>query len=214
MLIDIHTHASGNPETWVLGNIYKNFSEPPAGFYSAGLHPWFIETDTWRNELQQVKELANSSRMLAVGECGLDRICATDYNLQKEVFEAQIRLANELDKPLILHCVRAHEEMLQILAVNNNRVPTVFHGFNRGQQLAEKIIEKGYCLSFGKALQHQRVQHILAGVPPGQFFLETDGEDISIDNIYDYASAARNLSREHLLLQIQQNVQSVFKIKI
>lgn len=212
--IDIHTHSPSKKGEWVIQNLYKDFDRLPVSFFSAGLHPWFIKEATWEQELHALKAISPGTKMLALGECGLDRICDTDYELQKTVFTAQVQFANQINKPLILHCVRAHEDVLHLLEKERNQVPVIFHGFNKGLVLAQKIISKNHYLSFGQAIERPHMQEIFSSLPLQNIFLETDDADISIEHIYKTAAAACAISEEELSLQLQQNVQEVFNISI
>jgi len=212
--IDIHTHSPFKKGEWVIENLYKDFDRLPSSFFSAGLHPWFIQAKTWEQEFTALASVSTYARMLALGECGLDRVCDTDYELQQIVFAAQVRLANQVNKPLILHCVRAYEDVIHLLEKERNSVPVIFHGFNKGLALAQKLVSKSYYLSFGKAIERPHIQQIFSLLPLQHIFLETDDADTSIETVYKTAAAARGISEEELSLQLQQNTEQVFNIRV
>lgn len=213
-LINIHTHSPARPGEWALQNIHSNFSSLPATIFSAGLHPWFLDIADYGHQFDELIRLSNNKNMIALGECGLDKVCTTPYALQKEVFVAQVKLANKIRKPLILHCVRAHEDVMHLLEEHNNTVPVIFHGFNKGPDLAKRIAGKGYYLSFGTALQKPLLQEVFAQVGMDHIFLETDDADISITSIYEIAAGIRHISVEELNLRLKQNLQKVFNISL
>jgi TatD DNase family protein len=212
--INIHTHSPAQPGEWVIQNIHRQYHQIPASFFSAGLHPWYISKDLWKSGLSALKDAALNINMAALGECGLDKVCNTDYTLQKEVFTAQVNLANQIKKPLIIHCVRAYEDVMHLLEEQQNRVPVIFHGFNKSLTLAEKLIAKGYYLSFGKAIERPHMQPIFAAISMNRIFLETDDAEISIGSIYKTAAGLHNISIEELNLQLKQNVHTVFNISV
>ncbi|RYY68580.1 MAG: hydrolase TatD [Chitinophagaceae bacterium] len=212
--INIHTHSPAQPGEFAIQSRYKDFGIAPAAPFSAGLHPWYLSRNTWQSELKEIAKTATNPQMLAVGECGLDKVCQTEYVLQKEVLIAQVALANQINKPLILHCVRAHEELMQLLEQEHNQVPAIFHGFNKGLALAEKIILKGHYISFGTALERPHMEEIFAALPMTHIFLETDDAAVPIEYIYKIACAIRKISTEELGLQLQQNVQKVFNFLV
>jgi TatD DNase family protein len=177
------------------------------GMYSVGLHPWYI-TAQWQQAIEEVKRWSVYEHVLAIGECGLDKICETDFALQQQVFEQHIAWANTLGKPLIIHCVKAFDETL--LALKQSQVPVIFHGFNKSRDLALQIIRAGHYLSFGKALGQPRMNQLLKSIPPERIFLETDDADISIQQVYQLAAAAYNIDELSLSLQLRQNVKTVF----
>ena len=212
--INIHRHGAEMPGEFGIENIYKNFDQLPISHFSAGLHPWYIDAETWPQEFARLKNISNEAAMVAVGECGLDKVCTTDFDLQKKVFLAQAALANELGKPLIIHCVRAHDEVIRCLEMAGNKMPAIFHGFNKSREVAERLLSKGYYLSFGKSLQTPHMQPIYASLPPDRIFLETDDAIIRIQDLYTIAAGLRGITVEALSLQLKQNVQTVFNISV
>lgn len=213
--INIHRHGPAEVNEFGIENLYKNFEKAPGSYFSAGLHPWYITDETWKSQYEQLESLSrNAPQMLAVGECGLDKVCDTDFHLQEKVFTAQVMLANHSQKPLIIHCVRAFDEVMQVLKNNRNTVPVIFHGFNKHKVLAQQLAGKGFYLSFGKALQKDAVKETFGTVPLSQVFLETDDAGIDIAGIYRMAAAAAAISEETLSLQLQKNLSSIFKIAL
>lgn len=212
LYINIHSPHPSQPNEWAIQNLYKNFdSIKPDEIYSTGLHPWFLVETNWQNLMDDLKQVSIQSNVVAIGECGLDKVCSTDMALQQAAFIAQIKWANEINKPLIIHCVRSYEEILLLLKQLENKVPVIFHGFNKNITLAEKIIEQGCYLSFGKALFQQRIKEVFAAIPLESLFTETHDPDITIDSIYLEAATAKNISVEALSLQIEKNAIAVFK---
>jgi TatD DNase family protein len=181
-----------------------------AGNYSAGLHPWYINAQTAVNELPLLQQYGAFKNVLAIGECGLDKVCTTDFTLQQQLFAAQIQLANQLQKPLIIHCVRAYEEVMQLLQQQRNAVPVIFHGFNKNAVLAKQLIGKGYYLSFGKAILQPAMQQVLQTLPADKIFFETDDADLSIATVYQTAASVLSIDINSLSLQIQKNAAAVF----
>jgi TatD DNase family protein len=208
LLINIHTHHRSENRTEIQ-SLFENFEEVQAnGFYSIGLHPCYVLNASF-NELVQWSSHKN---VIAIGECGLDSVCNTDTAQQQLLFTKQIQLANELNKPLIIHCVKAWDEVLRLL--QPSKVPVVFHGFNKSKEMALQLIAKGYYLSFGKALQQQRMQEIVSLLPAERILLETDVSDISIETVYELAANAAGVEVNTFSLQILNNVIKVFGDKI
>lgn len=206
--IDIHTH---NPQSLTSVNDLYNYplyELPLADFslYSVGLHPWYLEN--W--ELDWGRFLSISQEALAIGECGLDKICSTDFNLQRDVFEKQIDLANNLKKPLIIHCVKAYNECLELLS--KAKVPVIFHGFNKKRELLHQIQAKGYYVSFGAAITQEKPQLKIAMAEANKdlIFLETDNAPISIQQVYVAATEILNLSLPSLQSIIDNNYNRIF----
>jgi len=213
LFFNIHSHLPAGPKEFVLQNLYKNFEEANIpGYYAAGLHPWYINAATWQNEMETLKTISPLKNILAIGECGLDKVCKTDFALQQQVFIAQLLWANEINKPLIIHCVRTHEALLQLLKKYHNKVPVIFHGFNKNRVLAQKTLDEGYWLSFGKSVYQPVHAEVFRLIPVDRIFLETDDASIDIQSIYKMAASIKNLTIEELSLQIQKNAATVFKV--
>lgn len=210
MLINLHTHRQPEQGEKAILNLYENFRAAAApGYYSIGVHPWYIQ-ESWLRQFKEVKEYSPLDTVVAIGETGLDKLCKTDWSKQELSFTAHIQWANFLQKPLIIHCVKAWDEVLATLIKQKVSVPVIFHGFSKSLELAQQITKQGYYLSFGRALEKERMQLLLKEIPLNQFFLETDDADTGIESIYNYAAAALSIDLNALDLQIQKNAEAVF----
>ena len=211
MFINIHTHLPHKNGTWSIQNLFNDFDSIGSLFYySVGIHPWHINENTVAAEMAKVKMASELKNVLAIGECGLDRVCKTSYKLQEKIFIEQLLWANEIAKPLIIHCVRAHREILFLLKEYNNLAPVIFHGFNNNEEIANSIIDAGHMISFGKSLMYPNAENVFSKIPIENIFLETDDNEIIIDDIYKQAAKIKNISTERLSLQIQKNRNKVF----
>ena len=158
-----------------------------SGVYGAfGLHPWSAAEDL---DLVELERRLGQARAVAVGEIGLDFKIEgdeIDWRRQIEVFERQVRLAVDLDLPVILHCRGAFEEMLTVLARFSPGVRGVVHAYSRGPELARRFLELGFYIAFGGAVTRPRAKraHRSAVVVPGdRFLLETDAPSIGLDGV-------------------------------
>lgn len=211
MFINIHTHHPPAQDCWSIQNAHDNFEHlHTLQYYSAGLHPWYLNALTQESEFEKFKLYSNQKNVLAIGECGLDRLCNTTFPLQEKVFIHQIKWANELAKPIIIHCVRAHRQVLILLKEYNNHMPVIFHGFNNQIEIAHSLLKAGHFLSFGKSLFTPKMETVFSKIPAEFIFLETDDSDLSIQAIYQQAAKIKNCSLEKLSAQIQQNAKTVF----
>lgn len=179
---------------------------------SIGLHPWYIKQEGWLHQWAQIEQVATNGTVYAIGECGLDKAVDVDFGLQQEVFVRHIQLANELGKPLIVHCVRAFQEVQDALKKERVKVPVIFHGFNTSVALAEQLVRSGYYLSFGEALLRSdgRQASVFVCIPDEQFFLETDDGECGILSVYAAAAAIRQRSVEDIKHIVEQNFNKVF----
>jgi TatD DNase family protein len=192
--IDIHTHRTPTSKSIIqVQNVIFPNEAVVTTTCSVGLHPWYIPEENITSHLNCLGQLLSQSNIWGLGECGLDKVCTKDWKLQVYAFREQVLLANRFNKPLIIHCVKAYEEVLKILSETKNKVPTIFHGFNKHQQLADSLIKKGYYLSFGKDLNNQKLQETFKNCPLDQVFLETDQSDFTIEEIYTLALKGRKM---------------------
>ncbi len=207
MLIDIHTHQRISSEYFSVLNLHRNFEFlQDKGPVSVGLHPWYLDASTLAGQIAVLRQFASDPRVLFVGECGLDELCETEFSLQLRAFELQIDLANDLQKPLIIHCLRAHNEVLKLLKENGSKVPVVFHGYNKNREIAESILQQGHYLSFGADLLKERMAPVFLSIPIDRIFVESDDKEISIPDLYAHAAALKNISILQLEEQITTNL--------
>lgn len=215
MFINTHTHAQLYDAKIEVVNLSLGSKERP-NYYSYGLHPWYIDKDSLSYDLENLKVLAHEKRCLAIGECGLDKLSTVDFALQEEAFIEQIKLANKIQKPLIVHCVKAFNELINCLNLNNNKVPVIVHGFNNNENIARVLVNEGVLFSFGKALlgYESNAAKAIKNVGRKNFFLETDDADISIKYIYKKASELLGIDEEIIKQQLQSNFEKVFKLPL
>lgn len=212
MYYNVHTHRSKtSPVSIEIENILVDFqSITETGKVSMGLHPRYLQTENWHMEYAELEQNVTRKEVLAVGECGLDRLCNVDFTLQKLVFKHQIDLAGNLKKPLIIHCVKAFSDVLEM--VKDFAQPVIFHGVNNKLAIIKPIIDKGYYLSFGKSLMssNEAIQMAFRETPLEQVFLETDDMDIDIAEIYKMAATIKNIDEKEIVLQLERNFLTVF----
>jgi len=212
--IDIHTHALESPSDGIsVLNHYDHFEQAASDqrYCSLGIHPWYINEAEPEAQLVSLGRYAALPQVLAIGECGLDKVTETPFSLQERAFEAQLQLAQQLQKPLIIHCVRAFEELIRMVHSAAITVPVIVHGFNKNRHLAKQLLDQGFFLSFGKALLKEGLlQEIFAVLPVDRFFLETDNSGLDIAAIYKAAAEIRKIQADEIILQLQLNFKNVF----
>lgn len=190
---DLHTHH-GTGENAIFSRSFGR-PYPESARFSAGLHPWYLTSDTFEAAVEWLQEQVALPHCAAVGEAGLDKICTTDWTVQERAFRHCIGVAVAHQKPLIIHCVRAYEEVLALKkewGTQGDTIPWIFHGFNKKPAVAQMLLRAGAYLSFGAALlvPDSPAAQSLAICPPGRYFLETDDRsDVSIAAVYAAAAA-------------------------
>ena len=184
MTIDIHTHhyRPDSPQVQVLNlRLPPDFSAalmpPPADNLrlSAGIHPWDAALFSPSPQLRgRLMTLCRDERIVYVGEIGLDKSCRASLPAQMELFRLQLSVADELKKPVILHCVRAMQEIIALKADYPSVPEWIVHGFRGHALQARQWLSKGFHLSFGVRYDPEA----FAVCPPACRYRETDEESM------------------------------------
>jgi len=146
-----------------------------------GIHPWQAHTvtDGWKDRLRQLLERHPRA---ALGECGLDRwVDSPGLDVQSPVFDAQLRLAREFDRPLVIHCLKAWQPLFD--AFDREPPPRRFllHSFNGSIETARRLLPLGAYFSFSGYFLHDRKAAVLdtfRQLPSDRVLLETDSPDM------------------------------------
>jgi TatD DNase family protein len=215
LFINVHTHQQLFDASLELVNAEPGVAEKPK-YYSYGLHPWHLSEKDYDEKFMTLRNAVQEPHCIAVGECGLDKLSKAGMDLQLRALGEQVKLANEVGKPLIIHCVKAFNELLNCLNFSENRMPVIVHGFNNNENIARLLNDSGCYFSFGKALlgYDSNAEKALRAVGRRKFFLETDDADISIKYIYHKAAGILGVTEEILQEQLKANFETVFQIRL
>ena len=189
--VDIHTHR---------------FTGCCIELRARGIHPW--------QAADQNVEFAVTDAMFAdadaVGETGLDFVCGVDRVAQERLFRLHLDAAQRLCLPVVLHCVRAFEPVMNILREYRLRT-AIFHGFIGSEQQAARAVGRGYYLSFGPATTRSpRTVAALRSVPLERIFAETDDTGADIADVYEMICRVRGVEMETLKERLAQNYYDIF----
>jgi TatD DNase family protein len=144
-----------------------------------GLHPMYLAEH--RDEhLDEVRRYLDSSRAVAVGECGLDfHVDGLDAERQREFFIAQLHIAREFDLPVVLHARRAVDEVIATLR-RVGGLRGVVHSYSGSEEQARQLYRLGFFLGIGGPVTHERAQRLrrlVAAMPLEHLLIETDAPD-------------------------------------
>ncbi len=210
--VDIHTHLfRTEKETITVQNIFpgEGFAAfSGRNFYSVGLHPWHIKTEEENNEmLSQVEEALEFDHVIFVGEAGLDKRTETDFDEQKRVFEAQAFMAEEYQKPLIIHCVKAYNEILEIHKKMEPKMTWIFHSYNGSVEMTRQLAHQNFIFSFGEILFLPGTKAIdsFKNLPLNKIFFETDEYDGNVEHMYKQGARLKNISEEEIIMTVWDN---------
>ncbi len=205
--IDIHTHHCPTETSSAIVNSYPSDFRPCEGcFYSVGIHPRRVESDNAAPVWEALGKAVLHPQVIAVGEAGFDKLAEVPLDLQAEVFHRQALLAEEAGKPLIIHLVRAADELLAWKCRLRPSVPWVIHGFRGKPALAAMWLRHGFYLSFGVHYSEKA----MCSIPAGRLLLETDDSGADISGLCLRAAAVRGVPPAQLLHTLHDNVRHVF----
>ena len=215
--IDVHTHgakpASG---IFIIENLMANENQLPDNIpgvaFTAGIHPWYLNESNHNQLLRFILKVADHKCLIAIGEAGFDKLKGPSVELQRKTFEEQIIIANDKHKPVVIHCVRAWDELLSSHKKLKPSTPWLIHGFRGKKELALQLISRGMYLSFWfDFIMRAESSDLLRSLPKERIFLETDGADVNIKDIYSKVATDLDISVDGLKRIISNNFDSLFR---
>ncbi len=144
-------------------------------FCSSGIHPHDTK-DAPKNYIEKIYNLMSNDNMVAIGEIGLDYYRnISDSNIQKKRLREQLKIALEIDKPVIIHNREADEDMISILT-EFPEISGVAHCFSSNLDMANQLLELGYYISFSGNLtfKNSHLPSIAKELPLNRLLVETD----------------------------------------
>ena len=217
--IDIHTHdgAVTDPGIFSVISLMAHEGKQPGNFtsvaYTFGIHPWFLTESTHDLQIEAVIDSAGNPSVIAIGEAGFDRLKGPSPDLQRRTFEEQVSVAEEHNKPVVIHCVRAWDELFQAHKRLKPSKPWLVHGFRGNKDLAAQLISKNMFLSFWfDFIIRPEASILLKSLPSERIFLETDGSGFDIKDIYRKVSADLDITVDKLKKAINRNFSEFFRL--
>lgn len=202
MICDLHTHHHpATPGTAIVQLTPDAFSPLPGHLYSVGLHPWDIRDD-WRTQMAKLLVMALHPQVVMIGEAGLDKINGNaPMEVQTAVFSEHIRLSELLRKPLIIHCVKAIDELIAIRKELKPTLPWVIHGYRGGMEQWQQLTRAGLHVSIGKHYDTA----LIGQLTPHHLLLESD-DTTELDTVYDRASHDTGIPNSTLQQYVDANI--------
>lgn len=206
---DTHTHHFHTNE----GGIVQITDLSPGNFptwFSYGIHPKDADSQPDTNDF---KKLANNPDFLAVGEIGLDNRYGNAGEAQEKVFIPQLKIAADLQKPVILHCVNSWDRCRSLHQKYAPETPLIYHGFNKASIVDQVLEYKKSMISIGASIiSNIKLQNTVKNVPMSRLLAETDDSDMSIREVYQKLAEIKSLSLRDFSEQIRENVKQIFGI--
>ena len=213
--VDIHTHNAKTDDDLIqIVNLDLNQSCPDQGYYCYGIHPWTLDNVDFQLEeaFSSLEERLQLPNVLALGEAGLDKMYKDSFEQQIAIFERQIELSEALQKPMILHDVKSHNEILALRKKHKAKQPWILHGFNGTEQDIQQLTGQGLYLSVGENVLHseRKITKSLKNIPLDLLFLETDMAETLIQTIYKAAAKILDIDITVLQRRLFTNFARVF----
>lgn len=199
---------------------------------AVGLHP--LNMDKWTAKTAEAiaRLAASDSKVVAIGEMGLDFFKADDKAIQKEAFVAQLKVAQSLDLPVIIHCRDAADEMAEVLATffeAHGPVKGVMHCWTGNPEETQRFLDLGFFVSFSGIVTFKNATQVKASaqmVPRDRILVETDCPFLSpvprrkekrnqpafVRHVAEHVAELRNVSLSELAEQTTRNAQQLFKL--
>lgn len=207
LIIDIHTHhLPAHPENTILSTCFHTPAPADATWISAGIHPWYLSADNLPLQKKWLRQQLSDPRLIALGESGLDKCCATPICLQQEAFEYTAMLAEEQHLPLIIHQVKSSAELIALKKKLHPVAPWIIHGFRGKKQLAESFLQHGFYLSFGPLYNPDTVR----ATPADRLLIETDEHATPIHTLYRQIAETKDMRTETLADTVQSTINVLF----
>lgn len=204
MIVDAHTH---NPQAQdaLIACDPMEFCPHEGRLYSVGIHPWKT-ADVMADRLQALAAVARHEQVVAIGETGLDALRGAPLNVQWDIFNRHIELAEALGKPLIVHMVRTSQQVLKAWRESGRTVVWVIHGMRGKPQVARPLLDAGFYLSFGPRFNPDTA----AITPLEQMLIETDDSGQDINQVAEMVARARGLAVPQLQKAVTANASRLF----
>ena len=205
---DIHTHSLSAcfPQSIVSLDVMSLPMDERIVHASVGIHPWFLTEDDADIRLQALQEAMKDSRIFALGEAGLDKLKGPAFGIQTRIFREEIALAEKHRLPMVIHCVKAFNELIRLKKELMPGQPWIVHGFRGKASVAVELLRHGCWLSYGALYQEEA----LKVTPVSRLFIETDESGEPIESIYRRIAASLGVSTKVLAEVLKKNVQEVF----
>ncbi len=202
-VFNFHTH---NPnEKYGIINYSSDFIFDKNLMYSIGIHPFNYKQD-FKKDLDLQEAMLQNKNIVAIGETGFDNKSKVSLDLQKQIFNAHIQLSEKYEKPLIIHCVKYYNDLIQIKKKYKPKQQWIIHGFRSKIGIAKDLIRHGFYFSINEQVLKEKAVSLLKIIGLEKLFLETDDNETEIINIYNFVSCLFEIDLHGLKQQIEENL--------
>ena len=193
-ILDFHTHRLDATGALIAVDP-RRFDPQPGLWYSVGFHPWDNVENLTDSDFDLLRQCAGHPQVLAVGETGIDRLRGGSIALQQDVFIRHLRLAHELGKPVVVHNVKATQDILAARHwADLDDVTLVIHGMRGNTNVARSLLDAGCYLSYGPRFNAEALKI----TPMDRLLIETDDSDTPITAVALLAAQTLHLTVDEI----------------
>ena len=209
LLYNIHSHKIGSEQAGyevrtVLNTLPQDYASAKdalgTSYFSSGIHPWYAEEG--EKSLTMLEHIIREEDVVAIGEIGLDKLRGPSIDIQLKMLEAQIKLAEEVQKPIIIHCVKAWDELIAIYKKRKSSVSWILHGYRGNPEQTKQLVKLGFKFSIGEKFNTDSIRLI----PLDSIFCETDESDISVCQVYEALSNVLMVEKKQFDYLVAENI--------
>ena len=204
-IVDIHTHHRTVPHGAIIALSPTQYDKDTPLICSLGIHPWESGHDTTQS-LQLLNKLSTLPNVVAIGECGIDRLKGADIKSQTKLFEYHIQLSEEVGKPLIIHAVKSADIILALHRQYNPSQKWIIHGYRGNATTAQQYLRIGIELSFGEKYNEEA----LISTPIDKLWIESDESLVDISEIYNRVATTLDIDTQVLHDSIEMRSKKIF----
>jgi len=214
--IDFHTHKAGSGDDAIAIMNLMAGEEVPSVFprntlFSAGIHPWQLTSDNPDRLKTELLLTAAHPHVVLIGEAGFDRLRGASSEIQYQSFIYQAGIAAEMEKPMVIHCVKGWEELRRAYRQMKPARPWVIHGFRGRRQLAASLAEEGFWFSLGR---EGITAEILGEVSNDRILLETDMSDEPVAEVYRWFAEVAGCGDDEAVSIMKRNFNNLFNYSV
>ena len=185
-------------------------------YFAFGIHPWMVQ-DHSQQELDYLEYLVKCNNPVAIGECGLDYLKDIDKKIQLYFFNFQLSLAEKYKLPVIIHSVKATEDVIFLLKMHP-KISGEIHGFSGSEDQAKQLTSMGFYLGFGLQILNKKstkIRQIVKNCPLEFMLIETDDHQNPNDLqlVAQEIALLKQIPIDTITTQCDNNAISLFNLK-
>lgn len=205
---NFHTHNI--EETCGIINLTEPAKFQQGKKYSLGLHPWYCD-DTSIYKIPEIEKACEDDAVVLIGETGFDKKSHLNIYNQTKIFEEHVRISERLRKPLIIHCVKQYNHLVEIKKFYKPAQPWILHGFTGKLSNLDILLKSDIYLSvsYNLLVDDKKSEKFFEIVPRDRLFFETDDARFPVENVYKSASRWLKAPLDEVCQFVNENISRI-----